>query len=246
MRLLTKMLGSMHDVGRVLRAGTYSMAGLRAALSKEAAFRQEVILFVLLAPLGAWLGRDAVERALLLGSLIMVLIVELLNSAVEATVDRISKKQHKLSGQLVVVTNTTLAPLYGQTLTNSINARLVAVPDGEKYKTLDTVASLYDQFAMLELDRKAVVIALGGGVIGDMIGFAAASYLRGVNAASLACIDQMHKNTWVMSVSPASAVATAARSMRSTATWRSDSVSLAVPRDKVVTCQPLDRKRRAA
>ena len=90
-------------------------------------------------------------------------------------------KQHKLSGQLVVVTNTTLAPLHGQTLANSINARLIVVPDGEKYKTLDTVARLYDQFAMLELDRKAVVIALGGGVIGDMIGFAAASYIRGVN-----------------------------------------------------------------
>jgi diacylglycerol kinase (ATP) len=99
MRLLTKMLDSMHDVGRVVRAGAYSMAGLRAALSKEAAFRQEVILFVLLAPLGTWLGRNAVERALLLGSLVVVLIVELLNSAVEATVDRISKKQHKLSGR---------------------------------------------------------------------------------------------------------------------------------------------------
>ena len=99
MRLLTKMLGSMHDVGRVLRAGAYSMAGLRAALNNEAAFRQEVILFLALAPLGAWLGRDAVERALLLGSLIMVLIVELINSAVEATVDRISKKHHKLSGR---------------------------------------------------------------------------------------------------------------------------------------------------
>lgn len=99
MRLLAKMLDSMHDVGRVLRAGAYSMAGLRAALSKEAAFRQEVMLFVVLAPLGAWLGRSGIERALLLGSLMLVLIVELLNSAVEATVDRISKKQHKLSGR---------------------------------------------------------------------------------------------------------------------------------------------------
>ena len=99
MGLLAKMLGSMHDVGRVLRAGAYSMAGLRAALSKEAAFRQEVILFVVLAPLGVWLGRGGIERALLLGSLMLVLIVELLNSAVEVTVDRISKKQHKLSGR---------------------------------------------------------------------------------------------------------------------------------------------------
>lgn len=99
MRLLEKMFHSMGDIGRVLRAAGYSIAGLRAALRKEAAFRQEVILFVLLAPLGAWLGRDGIERILLIGSLLGVLIVELLNSAVEATVDRISHKHHKLSGR---------------------------------------------------------------------------------------------------------------------------------------------------
>lgn len=99
MRLLEKMLHSMGDVGRVLRAAGYSIAGLRAALRKEAAFRQEVILFVVLAPLAFWLGRNGIERALLLGSLLLVLIVELLNSAVEATVDRISKKHHRLSGR---------------------------------------------------------------------------------------------------------------------------------------------------
>lgn len=99
MQLLEKMLHSMGDVGRVLRAAGYSIAGLRAALRKEAAFRQEVILFVVLAPLAFWLGRNGIERALLLGSLLLVLIVELLNSAVEATVDRISKKHHRLSGR---------------------------------------------------------------------------------------------------------------------------------------------------
>lgn len=99
MRLLEKMLHSMGDVGRVLRAAGYSIAGLRAALRKEAAFRQEVILFVMLAPLAFWLGRNGIERALLLGSLLLVLIVELLNSAVEATVDRISRKHHRLSGR---------------------------------------------------------------------------------------------------------------------------------------------------
>ncbi|OGI38419.1 MAG: diacylglycerol kinase [Candidatus Muproteobacteria bacterium RBG_16_64_10] len=93
------MLHSMGDIGRVLRAAGYSVAGLRAALRKEAAFRQEVILFVVLAPLAFWLGRNGIERALLLGSLLLVLIVELLNSAVEATVDRISKKHHRLSGR---------------------------------------------------------------------------------------------------------------------------------------------------
>lgn len=89
----------MTDVGRVIRAGSYSVSGLRAAVRKEAAFRQEVILFIVFAPLAIWLGRNGVERALLLGSLVLVLVVELLNSAIEATVDRISKKHHKLSGR---------------------------------------------------------------------------------------------------------------------------------------------------
>ncbi|WP_424208582.1 diacylglycerol kinase [Sulfuricaulis sp.] len=89
----------MTDAGRIARAAGYSVAGLRAALRRESAFRQEVMLFVVFAPLGAWFGRDGVERALLIGSLMIVLIVELLNSALEAAVDRISKKDHKLSGR---------------------------------------------------------------------------------------------------------------------------------------------------
>ncbi|MHB8536160.1 MAG: diacylglycerol kinase [Sulfuricaulis sp.] len=89
----------MTDAGRIVRAAGYSIAGLRAALRRESAFRQEAMLFIVLAPLGAWLGRDGVERALLVGSPLIVLIVELLNSAVEAAVDRISKKKHKLSGR---------------------------------------------------------------------------------------------------------------------------------------------------
>ena len=91
MRLLEKMLHSMGDIGRVLRAAGYSIAGLRAALRKEAAFRQEVILFVVLAPLAFWLGRNGIERALLLGSLLLVLIVELLNSVGEGTVRGVRK-----------------------------------------------------------------------------------------------------------------------------------------------------------
>lgn len=99
MGIATKLLSSMTDVGRIVRAGGYSFAGFRAALKKEAAFRQEVILFIVLAPLGFWLGGNGIERALLVGSLFIVLITELLNSAMEATVDRISKKHHKLSGR---------------------------------------------------------------------------------------------------------------------------------------------------
>jgi len=94
-----KLASSMTDVGRIVRAGSYSISGLRAAIRKEAAFRQELILFVVLAPVGFWLGHNGIERALLVGSLVIVLIVELLNSGIEATVDRISKKHHKLSGR---------------------------------------------------------------------------------------------------------------------------------------------------
>lgn len=89
----------MTDMGRIVRAGSYSISGFSAAARKEAAFRQELILFVILGPLAIWLGQNGIERALLLGSLVVVLIVELLNSAIEAAVDRIGKKQHKLSGR---------------------------------------------------------------------------------------------------------------------------------------------------
>jgi diacylglycerol kinase (ATP) len=80
-----------------LNATHYSLAGLAAAVRHEDAFRQELILVVLLTPLALWLGDTGVERALLIGSLILVLIVELLNSAVEATVDRISFESHRLA-----------------------------------------------------------------------------------------------------------------------------------------------------
>jgi diacylglycerol kinase (ATP) len=99
MKLLTKILCSLGDLERIVRAGGYSIAGLKAALSKEPAFRQLFVLFVIMVPLGLWLGRDPVERALLVGCLVLVLIVELLNSAIEATVDRIGKERHKLSGR---------------------------------------------------------------------------------------------------------------------------------------------------
>ena len=87
------------DLKRVVRAAGYSLAGLRVALQHEAAFRQEAALFVILAPLGYWLGRNGIERSLLIGSLVLVLVVELLNSAVEAAVDRIGSEKHELSGR---------------------------------------------------------------------------------------------------------------------------------------------------
>jgi diacylglycerol kinase (ATP) len=81
------------------RAFGYSVAGFRSAVRHEAAFRQEVVLVLVLAPIGLWLGQTGVERALLLGSLLLVLIVELSNSAVEAVVDRVGEEYHPLSGR---------------------------------------------------------------------------------------------------------------------------------------------------
>ncbi len=92
------MRTGISDIRRVIRAAFYSSAGVKAALN-ETAFRQEIILFVILAPLGVWLGQSGIERALLVGSLFIVLIVELLNSAIETTVDRIGRKRHKLAGR---------------------------------------------------------------------------------------------------------------------------------------------------
>ena len=81
---------------RIWHAAAYSLAGLRAGWA-EAAFRQEVWLAVVLLPLGLWLGRNWVESALLVGTVILVLIVELLNSAIEAAIDRIGPQWHELS-----------------------------------------------------------------------------------------------------------------------------------------------------
>lgn len=82
---------------RVINATRYSLEGLAAAARHEDAFRQELILAAVLVPLGLWVGADGVERALLVGSVLMVLVVELLNSAVEATVDRVSLEDHQLA-----------------------------------------------------------------------------------------------------------------------------------------------------
>lgn len=82
---------------RVIRATGYSMAGLKAAYRGESAFRQEFWLAALMFPLAFWLGGSWVEVALLAGSLMLVLIVELLNSGIEAAIDRVSYELHDLS-----------------------------------------------------------------------------------------------------------------------------------------------------
>lgn len=84
-------------VRRLLNATRNSFAGFAEAVRCEDAFRQELLLAAVLVPVALWSGRSGFERALLAGSVVLVLIVELLNSAVEATVDRISFDNHRLA-----------------------------------------------------------------------------------------------------------------------------------------------------
>jgi len=83
---------------RLVLAFLNSWNGFKGAFRREAAFRQEVALAVVLIPLGGYLGRTGVERALLVGTVLMVLIVELLNTGIETVVDRIGLERHELSG----------------------------------------------------------------------------------------------------------------------------------------------------
>jgi diacylglycerol kinase (ATP) len=84
---------------QIVRALVWSAKGLRAAWLHEASFRLEGYLFVILFPAGLWLGQGALEKAVLCGSLILVLSAELLNSAVEAVVDKVSPEFHELAGR---------------------------------------------------------------------------------------------------------------------------------------------------
>jgi len=84
---------------QIYKALVWSYKGLRAGWVYEASFRLEVYLCIVFFPLGLWLGRDGVEKAILCGSLIMVLSAELLNSAVEAVVDKVSPEFHELAGR---------------------------------------------------------------------------------------------------------------------------------------------------
>ncbi len=83
---------------RILRASRCSLSGITAAFRNEAAFRQETILCLVLLPVACWFGQNGVERALLIGSLLLVLITELMNTAIEVVVDRISSERNPLSG----------------------------------------------------------------------------------------------------------------------------------------------------
>ena len=85
-------------VTHLFRATRHSLRGLAGAFASELAFRLDVLLFVALTPLALWLGKTGIERALLIGSMLLLLIVELLNTGIEKAIDRISLEHHRLSG----------------------------------------------------------------------------------------------------------------------------------------------------
>lgn len=84
---------------RLYKAAGYSLQGLKSTFHYEQAFRLEVYLLFILVPLALWLGNSPLEYGLLIGSWIVVMIVELLNSAIEAAIDRIGTERHELSGR---------------------------------------------------------------------------------------------------------------------------------------------------
>lgn len=91
-----------------------------------------------------------------------------------------------LKGKILVVTNTKVAPLYGGVVSHALknygySAETMVLPDGESFKNLDTAARIYDRALDAGLDRHSAILALGGGVVGDMAGFAAATYMRGIH-----------------------------------------------------------------
>lgn len=90
---------SKSGLARLLAAAGYSWKGLKAAVRHEAAFRQELVLFIILVPVAFWIAGSPVELVLLIGSLFMVLVVELINSAIEALADAISLEHHTLLGR---------------------------------------------------------------------------------------------------------------------------------------------------
>ena len=91
------MMSGVFSIVRLLRATKYALAGLRDAFRGQVAVRQEALIILVMSPVALWLGENGVERALLIGVLFLILITELLNAAIETTVDRIGTERHELS-----------------------------------------------------------------------------------------------------------------------------------------------------
>jgi len=114
-----------HPLEHLWHATKWSLAGLKAAWQYEQAFRIEIIASLFIVPLALYLGEGAIEQVLMLGAWLLVIIVELLNSAIEATVDRISTEHHELSGRAkdlasaaVLLCNTTFVGTWAILLLN--------------------------------------------------------------------------------------------------------------------------------
>ena len=107
---------NVRGLRRILNAFGFSMAGFRACFRHEEAFRQEVYVLLVLVPLGIWLGEGPIERALLIGSLLIVPIVELLNSAIEANVDRVGLERHELSARAKDIASAAVSSSIGYAL----------------------------------------------------------------------------------------------------------------------------------
>jgi len=90
---------SPNPVTRLINATGFSLQGLRAAFIHEQAFRLEVYILIILVPLASYLGNSNLDYALMIGSWLLVMVVELINSAIEAVVDRFGGEQHELSGR---------------------------------------------------------------------------------------------------------------------------------------------------
>ncbi len=86
-------------LSRIISATFYSIYGLKSTLKNETAFRQEVVLFTFMLPVSFWIGNTVLEYLLLVGSCFFILVIELLNSAVEAAIDRVGAERHPLSKQ---------------------------------------------------------------------------------------------------------------------------------------------------
>ena len=91
--------GSKRGLKRLVDAFFYSIAGFKAAWKNEEAFRQEILAGIIIVPSGFFLGTTGTQRAMLIGSFLLIPLVELLNTAVEATVDRFGTERHELSGR---------------------------------------------------------------------------------------------------------------------------------------------------
>lgn len=95
-------------------------------------------------------------------------------------------REHSLGSRALIISNDTVGPLYSETIRTSLEDHgfavdNVSIPDGEVHKTIETAASLYDACVSAGLDRSSFIVALGGGVVGDVAGFVAATYMRGVD-----------------------------------------------------------------